>query len=91
MEHVENDQDWGVSAGLAQGTTVALKNGWLPLAGAGWQVNSIGWISGHGRDYVLAVLSAHNPSYAYGIDTIGAISRRIFSELGQGPAAGATQ
>ena len=64
MEHVENDQYWGVSAGVAQGTTVALKNGWLPLAGAGWQVNSIGWISGHGRDYVLAVLSDRNPSYA---------------------------
>jgi beta-lactamase class A len=82
MEHVESGQDWGVSAGVAQGTTVALKNGWLPLAGAGWQVNSIGWISGHGRDYVVAVLSDRNPSYAYGIDTIEAISRRIFAELG---------
>ena len=82
MEHVESGQDWGVSAGVAQGTTVALKNGWLPLAGAGWQVNSVGWISGHGRDYVVAVLSDRNPSYAYGIDTIEAISRRIFAELG---------
>ncbi len=82
MEHVESGQDWGVSGGVAQGTTVALKNGWLPLAGAGWQVNSIGWISGHGRDYVVAVLSDRNPSDAYGIDTIEAISRRIFAELG---------
>jgi hypothetical protein len=84
MEHVESGQDWGVSAGVAQGTTVALKNGWLPLAGAGWQVNSIGWISGHGRDYVIAVLSDRNPSFAYGIHTIEAISHRIFAELGPG-------
>lgn len=87
MEHVEADQRWGVSGGVAPGTTVALKNGWLPLAGAGWQINSIGWISGHGRDYVLAVLTDHNPSESYGIETIDTISGRIFAELGAKPGA----
>jgi hypothetical protein len=45
MTHVEADQDWGVSGSVGDGTTVALKNGWLPLDVAGnsnWQVNSIG-------------------------------------------------
>ena len=72
MENVAADQAWGVSGGVPAGTTVALKNGWLPLdaASSDWQINSIGWVSGHGRDYVLAVLTNHNPSETYGIDTI---------------------
>ena len=77
MEHVEADQDWGVSGGIPAGTTVALKNGWLPL-GSGWQVNSIGWISGHGRDYVLAVLTDGSPTEAYGIDTVETIAREVY-------------
>ena len=57
MEHVDADQAWGVSAGVAAGSTVALKNGWLSLSGGGWQVNSIGYVDGHGRNYVIAVLT----------------------------------
>jgi len=86
MEHVEADQAWGVSAGVQPGTTVALKNGWLPLNltnDTNWQVDSIGWIHGHGRNYVLAVLSNGNPDEQTGIDTIDAISTRIYAELGQ--------
>ena len=85
MEHVESDQAWGVSGGVPAGVTVALKNGWLPhnlAANSDWQVNSIGWISGHGRDYVLAVLTNHSPSQAYGEETIQAIASKMFAELG---------
>jgi hypothetical protein len=89
MERIENGQNWGVGCGVTPGTTVALKNGWLPFTSAlrlaspnTWQVNSIGWIRGHGRDYVLAVLTRGNPSEAYGIGTIQAIARRIYSDLG---------
>ncbi|HEY6491657.1 MAG TPA: serine hydrolase, partial [Trebonia sp.] len=55
MEHVTPDQAWGVSGGVPAGVTVALKNGWLPLndASTDWQVNSVGWISGGGRDYLI--------------------------------------
>ncbi len=69
---------WG--AGLAP--TVALKNGWLPLAGHGWQVNSIGWVHGNGRDYVLAVLTVGNTDEQYGIDTIEGIAASIYRQLG---------
>lgn len=82
MERVEADQDWGVSAGVPAGTTVALKNGWLPLRPADWQVNSIGWISGHGRDYVLAVLTRGSPTEAYGVATIQVVARTVFARLG---------
>jgi beta-lactamase family protein len=72
MEDVTPSQRWGVSGGVPASVTVALKNGWLPLRGSGsdWQVNSVGWIHGGGRDYLMAVLSAGNPSEQYGIDTI---------------------
>ena len=82
MEHIEADQDWGVSGGVPTGATVALKNGWLPLAGHGWQVNSIGWVHGHGRNYVLAVLTVDNPDEQYGIDTIEHVASSMYSQLG---------
>lgn len=82
MENVESDQDWGVSGGVPPGTTIALKNGWLPLGPSNWQIDSIGWIDGHGRDYVLAVLTADNPSEAYGIDTIDGIASYIYHSRG---------
>jgi beta-lactamase class A len=89
LERVEAGQNWGVSAGaLRPGNTVALKDGWimfpvaLPHAAAGgWQINSIGWVTGHGRDYVLAVLTGDNPTEAYGQDTIAAIARSVYAAL----------
>ncbi|MGO9782061.1 MAG: serine hydrolase [Streptosporangiaceae bacterium] len=59
MESVTLSQRWGVSGGVPPQATVALKNGWLPLdqAETDWQINSIGWISGLQRDYLMAVLS----------------------------------
>jgi beta-lactamase class A len=85
MENVEADQRWGVSFGVPLGATVALKNGWLPLDLArdtNWQVDSIGWIHGNGRDYVLAVLTNGSPDEPTGIDTIDHISSVIYNELG---------
>jgi List-Bact-rpt repeat protein/beta-lactamase family protein len=83
MEHVVSWQRWGVSAGATPGTTVALKNGWLPLNdSAVWRINSIGWISGHGRNYVIAVLTDHNSSMQYGVDTIEAIARMAWNTFG---------
>ncbi len=82
MENVESDQDWGVSAGAPSGVSVALKNGWVPLtSNADWEINSIGRIDGDGRDYVIAVLTAHDPSQAYGIDTIEGISPLVWGVL----------
>ncbi len=80
MEHVEASQAWGVSAGVASGVTLALKNGWLPLEDDDWQVNSIGWIDGDGRDYLLAVLTNEDPTEYYGIQTIQGLSSLIWAE-----------
>jgi hypothetical protein len=93
---------WGTScsgpnyAQPVPGVTVALKNGWKtlpsctkPIAQCPWQVNSIGWVHGEGRNYVLAVLTTHDPvgsgdlyGFNYGIDTIQNVSMRVWDNLG---------
>jgi hypothetical protein len=83
MENVTPDQRWGVSGGVPAGVTVALKNGWLPLndANTDWQVNSVGWVSGDGRDYLAAVFTTGNPTEQYGIDTTNALSSIIWTAM----------
>jgi beta-lactamase class A len=81
MEHVTPSQAWGVSAGVAPGVSIALKNGWLPFNGE-WIVNSIGWIDGAARDYVIAVLTDHEPTEADGIATISDVAAASFAALG---------
>jgi hypothetical protein len=83
LENVTPSQRWGVSHGVPAGATVALDNGWRPLdAGhSGWQVNSAGWVSGDGRNYLIAVLGAGNPSEQYGIDTLSHLGAMVWSAL----------
>ncbi len=93
MENVTPAQRWGVSSGVPAQATIALKNGWLPLnqAGTDWQINSVGWISGFGRNYLIAVLSTGNPTEAYGIDTIDGLSAIVWNGLAHSaPLAGGT-
>jgi hypothetical protein len=82
LENVEADQRWGISGGVPASTTVALKNGWLPLGRSNWQIDSIGWVFGNGRNYVLAVLTEDNPTQAYGIATIETIARYVYRSAG---------
>ena len=83
MENVTPAQRWGITGGVPAGVRVALKNGWLPLddANTDWQVNSVGWVSGDGRDYLIAVLTTGNPTEQYGIDTIKALSALIWTAM----------
>jgi hypothetical protein len=81
MEQVEASERWGVSGSVPAGVTVALKNGWLPLESADWQINSIGWVDGRGRDYILAVLTNGDPSEGYGIQTIEGLSSLVWDHV----------
>jgi beta-lactamase class A len=84
MENVEPDQRWGVSAGVPPGVRVALKSAWVPLtlADTDWQINSEGWISGDGRDYLVAILTTGNPDEQYGIATINTVSAMLWPAMG---------
>lgn len=75
--------------------TVAHKNGWKtlptctePIPRCPWQVNSVGWVEGLGRDYVVAILTTDDPvgsgdtyGFTYGIDTIQEISKMVWANL----------
>jgi beta-lactamase class A len=83
LENVTADQRWGVSGGVPAQVTVALKNGWLPLEGTNsdWQINSVGWLSGDGRNYLMAVLTTGNPTEQYGIDTIDQLAAMVWQHM----------
>jgi beta-lactamase class A len=86
MTHISSYDTWGITAGPTKGTTVAFKNGWVPLTSdTDWQINSIGWIDGAGRDYVIAVLTDSDPSENYGQATIEGFARIIWREMGRAP------
>ena len=74
----------GVSGGVSPKATIALKDGWLPLDSAktDWQINSVGWVSGKGRNYLIAVLSTGNPTEQYGINTISSLSSIVWKRMG---------
>jgi hypothetical protein len=83
MQGIEDDQRWGISAGVPESVTVGMKDGWLPVGEDHdlWAVNSIGWVHGLGRSYAIAVLTEHDPSKGYGIDTIEHISRTVWRHM----------
>jgi hypothetical protein len=83
MENVTPSQRWGVSGGVPAQVTVALKNGWLPLQGTDgdYQINSVGWVSGGGRNYLMAVLTTGNPTEQYGIDTIDQLAAMVWQDM----------
>jgi beta-lactamase class A len=64
MAHVESDQRWGVPAAASSATTaVYVKDGWLaaPSDNGHWVVNSAGRIVEPGHDWLVAVLTNHEP------------------------------
>lgn len=79
MQNVEYSERWGISTGAPADATVALKNGWLPLPSVGWEINSIGYVNGDGRNYVVALLSCNNPTEAYGIQSLNGVSQLIWN------------
>ena len=76
MDRVIAGQRWGAPAGAPRGETVAVKNGWLPLAPGGWHVNTTGVGLGR-RSYVMAILSDGNPSMGFGVTTVSNVARAI--------------
>ncbi len=87
MRHVIASQRWGITGGVPSNATVAIKNGWLPES-SGWHVNSIGRVQGDGRDYLIAVYTSFDSSWAYGIDTIERIAASAWQAMGAEQGAG---
>ncbi len=89
MRSVIPEQAWGVSAGLEQRASVAvvgLKNGWFEDED-GWRVHSAGIVSNvafggeEAPRYALVVLTARQPSFGYGRETIELIAREVHQAI----------
>ncbi|MFJ5262882.1 serine hydrolase [Streptomyces sp. NPDC088387] len=90
MEEIAADQHWGVSA-VADGSSWALKNGWLPRTATGlWDINSVGRVTVAGREFLVAVLSDGNASQAKGISLVEAAARVAVTAFGAEPEATAS-
>ena len=59
MTDVHPLQEWGISAGVPAGWTVAQKNGFYPSTGIGWRVGSSGFVRQDGADqgYAITVMT----------------------------------
>jgi len=86
MRDVEADQRWGVGVIADPGTTFANKNGWLSVEednpdGLGdndrWLVNSIGILTVHRQQVLMAVLTQHGPDFATGVHLVEALATAI--------------
>lgn len=83
MSNVEADQRWGVGAAADPGTAFANKNGWLNVDddGGRWLVNSLGVITVHGHQVLMAVLTQHNADFATGVQRAESIATAAVSEI----------
>lgn len=83
MSHVTSSQRWGTPYGAPSGLTVNVKNGWLPDPSL-WVINSLGAFQGHGRNYMITVLTSGNSSMTYGVNTVQSISWWVHHDLNAG-------
>lgn len=81
MSNVTPRQRWGAFGGhLPNGVRSLGKNGWGPM-GDGYRLNSVGWVSGNGRDYTLAMTGRSPAGYWYGRETMDRVSLIVHDAL----------
>lgn len=81
MATVTSTQRWGVcDPPLPTAIHTEVKNGWGPLTG-GYRLNSMGYVYGYGRQYVLAMVSRSPGGFSHGKDTLNYVSKLIFNAL----------
>lgn len=86
MGQVQDDQAWGVGAPRSSEVTVHLKNGWVQFQSSDglWAVNSVGHVTGQGRDYRLAIMT-RTADFDTGRAICDEIGTWVFDILGSGP------
>ena len=89
METVHPMQEWGISAGVPEGWTVAQKNGFYPASGLGWRLGSSGFVRRDDADegYAATVMVEGAATEAQGIAIVEEVSRRVAAHLTVGAPA----
>lgn len=86
MRNVEADQRWGVGAVADNGTRFANKNGWLSIEdsnGAGdadagrWAVASVGVLTVHHQQVLMAVFTQHQRDFGSGVALVTRLARTM--------------
>ena len=80
LDNVVNYEAWAAGIVRSSKVAVALKNGWYPFP-TGWQINSVGWVRGMGRNYIIAMMSRYNPNSTYAVATLNFVSTYVFNHL----------
>jgi beta-lactamase class A len=84
LHNLESDQRWGVGAVADRGTTFANKNGWLQVDNSNgpdedddsrWLVNSVGIVTVHRQQVLMAVFTQHGDSLDDGIDLVESLAK----------------
>jgi beta-lactamase class A len=82
LQHIREDQRWGVPKGVPAGWEVGHKNGFANSSCCGWRVNSVGYVADpDGGGYSVAILSDGWGSLPDGIPTVEAIAARVSGRL----------
>lgn len=82
MTTVIESQQWGITAGVPDDWTVALKNGFYPLTGIGWRINSVGVAEDPtGGGYAVAILTDGWGTEAEGIEANEGVARAVAANL----------
>ena len=81
MSGVVPAQRWGVAdPPLPESVYTETKNGWGPLTG-GYRLNSIGRVTGDGRNYTMAILTRSPQGFSYGKETINGLAKIVHTAL----------
>lgn len=85
MGKTNASQTWGIGHPKGGKVAVSMKNGWVQFKSLDnlWAVNSIGRVTGEGRDYVAAIM-CRRPSFDEGRDLVDAIGADLFAVMGAG-------
>lgn len=80
MGQVEDDQTWGVGQPKSATVSVHLKNGWVQFKSSDglWAVNSIGTVTGDGRDYRLAIMT-RDSDFDTGRELTSTVGKWVFA------------
>lgn len=87
MTTVHPTQQWGITAGVPDGWTVALKNGFYPTSGTPrWRIGSTGFVrdDAAGSGYAITVMTDQNPDHDTGQRLVELVAHRVASALTTG-------
>jgi hypothetical protein len=79
MQNVVDYERFGLPTGVPTNATVGVKNGWYFEKKTGWQVNTAGYVHLGTTYYLAVIMTASNPSEAYGREVVNRVSQAFWN------------